>query len=125
MVSKRTKTLAIDRIVRLNVMDRDNHRCIVCGSTKSLTIAHYINRGKGGVGIEQNLVVLCLQHHFDTDQSVKRKMYLEFIKSYLKSKYKDWSEEQLYYGFNKRVTGKDKDTINSDNKIEGEGASES
>lgn len=99
MVSKRTKALAIDRLVRLQVMERDNNRCIMCGKSNGLTIAHYLNRGAGGLGIEQNLVVLCLQHHFDTDQTTKRKLNLAFIKDYLKSKYPDWDEGKLKYGF--------------------------
>lgn len=101
MVSKRTKALSIDSLVRRKVMERDENRCIVCGKSNGLTIAHYLNRGAGGLGIEENLVVLCLQHHFDTDQTIKRKMYLAFIKDYLKQKYPDWDEGKLRYGFNK------------------------
>jgi len=101
MQSKRTRALAIDSLVRRKVMERDNNCCILCGKTTTLTIAHYINRGRGGLGIEQNLVVLCMNHHRLTDQSVERKLYLGFIKGYLKEKYKDWEEKELYYGFNK------------------------
>lgn len=121
MPSKRTKALAIDRLVRLKVMERDNNACILCGQRRSLTMAHYINRGAGGLGIEQNLVVLCLNHHRLTDQSVERKLYLGFIKSYLKTKYKDWNEEELKYGSNQRVVGQDQDTINSDTETKREG----
>jgi len=98
MQSKRTRALAIDRLVRNKVLDRDKGQCIVCATKRNLTIAHYINRGKGGLGIEQNLVTLCLKCHHKTDQTIERKMYLGFIKAYLKTHYKDWNEEELYYG---------------------------
>jgi len=100
-MNKRTKALSISPSVRKVVMERDEGRCIVCGSTYSPTLAHYKNRGSGGLGIEQNLVVLCLQHHFDTDQTIHRKRYLELIKGYLKQKYPDWNEDKLKYGFDK------------------------
>jgi hypothetical protein len=97
MPSKRTQALAISPSVRAIVMERD-FGCIVCGTRSSLTIAHYINRGRGGLGIEQNLVVLCLKHHFETDQTINRKKYLEWIKVYLITKYPNWNEQELYYG---------------------------
>jgi hypothetical protein len=97
MPSKRTQALAISPSVRQVVMDRDKG-CIVCQSKSNLTIAHYINRGRGGLGIEQNLVVLCLKHHFEADQTVNRKKYLEWIRVYLIMKYPNWNEKELYYG---------------------------
>jgi 5-methylcytosine-specific restriction endonuclease McrA len=97
MPSKRTLALAITPNVRQVVLDRDKG-CIVCGTKSNLTIAHYINRGRGGLGIEQNLVVLCMEHHRLTDQSIHRKKYLEFIRVYLIMKYPNWNEKELYYG---------------------------
>jgi hypothetical protein len=97
MPSKRTQALAISPSVRAIVMERD-FGCIVCGTRSSLTIAHYINRGRGGLGIEQNLVVLCLKHHFEADQTINRKKYLEWIKVYLIARYPNWNEQELYYG---------------------------
>lgn len=101
MPSKRTKALAISDEVRAKVLARDNHKCIICKTTTGLTLAHYVNRGKGGLGIEENLVSLCLNCHFITDQTIKRKKYLEFIKVYLIMKYDGWSEDKLKYGSNK------------------------
>jgi hypothetical protein len=103
MQSKRTRALSIDRLVRQRVMERDENRCIMCNRNSGLTIAHYLNRGAGGLGIEENLVVLCLQCHFNTDQSIKRKINLAFIKDYLKSNYPDWDEGKLKYGYDNRV----------------------
>jgi hypothetical protein len=107
MQSKRTKALSIDRLVRQRVMERDEGRCIMCNRNSGLTIAHYLNRGAGGLGIEENLVVLCLQHHFDTDQTIKRKINLAFIKDYLIRTYPEWDEGKLKYGYDKRVKRKD------------------
>jgi 5-methylcytosine-specific restriction endonuclease McrA len=121
MQSKRTKALAIDRLVRYKVMERDNNACIVCGNRRSLTLAHYVNRGAGGLGIEQNLVVLCFKHHHEADQTIKRKSYLGFIKGYLKEKYKDWNEEVLSYGHNQRDVGQDQNVVGGDNEVKREG----
>jgi 5-methylcytosine-specific restriction endonuclease McrA len=98
MPSKRTKALAITPSVRQDVLARDGFKCIICKTTHNLTMAHYINRGRGGLGIEKNLVTLCLKDHFETDQTINRKKYLEFIKVYLITKYDNWNEKELYYG---------------------------
>lgn len=98
MKSKRTKALEVSEEVKRIVMARDGNRCIVCHTPNNLTYAHYINRGKGGLGVEQNIVIMCMQHHFDLDQTNKRKNYLGYVAGYLKSKYKDWDESKLFYG---------------------------
>ena len=98
MPSKRTKALAISDGVRAKVLERDANKCIICKTPHNLTIAHYVNRGKGGLGVVENLVTLCLNCHFKTDQTISRKKYLEFIKVYLIWKHEGWSEEKLKYG---------------------------
>jgi hypothetical protein len=107
MPSKRTKALSVEPEVRQRVMERDEGRCIMCNRNSGLTIAHFLNRGAGGLGIEENLVVLCLQCHFNTDQTIKRKINLGFIKNYLISKYPEWDERKLKYGYDNRVKRKD------------------
>lgn len=97
MKSKRSKACDIPEEVRLKVMERDMGRCILCGSTYWLTLAHYVSRANGGLGIEQNLVCLCQHCHYETDQSIKRKYNLAVIKGYLKSFYPDWSEDKIKY----------------------------
>jgi 5-methylcytosine-specific restriction endonuclease McrA len=96
MVSKRTRAASIDRLVKVRVWERDQ-RCIICGNRYAEPNAHYISRNRGGLGIEQNIVTLCLRCHHRLDQTVERKMLLAFVKTYLKSQYKDWDEESLYY----------------------------
>jgi len=97
MKSKRSRACDVLPGVRAKVLERDNGRCILCGTNYNLTIAHYISRANGGLGIEENLVCLCLCCHHDTDQSIKRSFNILAIKGYLKSIYENWDENKLKY----------------------------
>jgi hypothetical protein len=97
MKSKRTKALEVSPSVKQIVLDRDGGRCIFCGTYNYLTYAHYINRGRGGLGVEQNIALVCLQHHFELDQSIKRNFYKDLFKAHLKKHYTNWDETELYY----------------------------
>ena len=105
--SQRTKALEIPVEVKKAVAERDSIDdypcCIYCGTpapTDNLTAfscAHYIPRSQGGLGIEENILTLCWGCHLKYDQSSDREKMREFFKEYLKSKYPDWREENLYY----------------------------
>jgi 5-methylcytosine-specific restriction endonuclease McrA len=97
MKSKRSKMCDISQKVKEIVWERDCHRCIICGSSYALPNAHYIPRSKGGLGIEQNIVTLCLNCHYKTDHTCDRPIMLEKIKSHLQAKYEGWNEDDLYY----------------------------
>ena len=98
MKSKRTKAVDITQKVKKIVWERDNHCCIICGSPYAMPNAHYLSRGQHlGLGIEQNIVTLCINCHQAFDQSTKHSEYKEFIKNYLMSKYADWNEKDLVY----------------------------
>lgn len=97
MKSKRTKALDITQKTKQIVWERDNMHCVICGNPNAMPNAHYIPRSKGGLGIEQNIVTLCINCHQAFDQSTKHSEYKEFIKNYLQSKYEDWNEEDLVY----------------------------
>lgn len=98
--SKRSKATDIPKKVKEKVFERDNHCCICCGSPYAMPNAHYISRGKGGLGIEQNVVTLCLNchHNYDngkskeTSQTIKHK-----IEKHLQKHYPNWSPEDLKY----------------------------
>lgn len=45
--------------VRQQVMERDNNRCIICGSTENLELGHYIAKFNGGHACLDNLQVEC------------------------------------------------------------------
>ena len=77
--------------------ERDNHRCILCGSYNAAPVAHYISRAQGGLGIEQNIVTLCDKCHRDYDQTALRRLYRTQIRQYLFRQYTDWDESKLFY----------------------------
>ena len=96
MKNRRTKALEIPRKVKRIVFERDNERCIMCGSI-GLPEAHFIPRSKGGLGIEENIVTLCRDCHRRFDQTTDRPYIKLFLRSYLMSKYPEWDENKLYY----------------------------
>lgn len=97
MISKRAKACDITPKVKKIVFQRDGFCCIMCGSPYARPNAHYISRAKGGLGVPENVVTLCVDCHNKTDQSTERKECLEFIENYLKSKYKNWDKGNLIY----------------------------
>lgn len=97
MKSKRAKACDISTKVKNIVWERDGKRCIRCGSRYAMPSAHYLPRSKGGLGIEENIVTLCLPCHNAYDHTTERKAIGEFIEAYLKSKYPDWDKSKLIY----------------------------
>lgn len=95
-MSKRSRACDISPRVRARVYARDCE-CIICHSTNILQVAHYIGRAQGGLGIEENLVLLCAECHTRYDNGDKRREYGEFIKSYLTWNYPNWDEKDLVY----------------------------
>jgi len=93
---KRTKAMQIPTAVKRKVLERDGC-CVVCGSNQGIPNAHYIARSHGGLGIEQNIVTLCINCHNAYDNSPMRRIIGQQIKEYLQSKYPDWDEQKLYY----------------------------
>lgn len=98
-MSKRSKACDISPKVKEVVWSRDSQKCIYCGKwvPKTCANAHFIARSHSGLGVEQNILTLCPNCHFNYDNSDKRKEYREIFKQYLKEKYQDWSEEDLVY----------------------------
>lgn len=94
---KRTKALDIPQKVKDAVWERDGHRCILCGSLYAMPNAHYIPRSHGGLGIEQNIVTLCLNCHFRYDNTDERIFIAKDIKSYLEEKYGKLDTSKLIY----------------------------
>lgn len=83
--------------VRAKVYTRDSWDgcpcCIKCG-TPYPQVHHYIERSRGGLGIEENLVCLCADCHRELHDENYRQM-TDFVASYLRNKYKDWDEKKL------------------------------
>jgi len=48
-----------DPEVRARIFSRDNYKCVLCGSTESLTIDHITSILRGGTNDDTNLQTLC------------------------------------------------------------------
>ena len=98
MKSARSKACDITQSVKRKVWERDGGHCIICGSPYSMPNAHFISRAQGGLGIEQNIVTLCVNCHHAYDNTPQRPIYREYIKNYLQVVYgAEWDEEKLKY----------------------------
>ena len=97
MKSKRTKACDITKQVKDRVWERDNQKCIRCGTHRAMPNAHFIPRSKGGLGVEENIVTLCLSCHEAYDHTTERKAIGIFIEGYLKEKYPQWDKTKLIY----------------------------
>ena len=96
IMNKRTQALQINAKTREIVRERDKW-CVCCGSPYRLEIAHFISRGSGGLGIPENLILLCRECHREYDQSGKREKYRNYLRIYLKTQYSNWDETKLKY----------------------------
>lgn len=93
---KQTKATNIPKNVKDAVARRDGGRCIICGRYGAPN-AHFISRGQGGLGIEENIVTLCEECHRRYDQTAERRIYRDMIADYLRQKYIGWDETKLVY----------------------------
>lgn len=97
---KRTEATKITLKVREEVMRRDRHRCIVCGASHGLQCAHiFYNRSHGGLGVKENLAVLCVECHMKLDNGLKKhsEPIALITKSYLRNKYPNLDESTLKF----------------------------
>ena len=90
--------------VRKKVYERDTFDgavcCIFCGrplKPYERTCAHFIGRGRGGLGIEQNLGTACGKCHTELDNGKDGDFLYVNFENYLKSKYPDWDKSKLVY----------------------------
>ena len=96
----RTQATDIKPKVREIVKRRDDFRCVYCGTTYMLQLAHvFVNRSHGGLGVEQNLVTLCLPDHMSLDNGKleKAQPIKEVCESYLLKCYPDFDFTKLKY----------------------------
>lgn len=98
MMSTRSKATDIPKAVKMAVYERDNGCCIICGQ-RGLPNAHYISRAKGGLGVERNIVTLCMKCHntYDFGTASERESCKYIIKEYLVGCYPDFNENDLYF----------------------------
>lgn len=83
--------------VRKAVYERDSFDgapcCIRCGRPYP-QVHHFIERSRGGLGIEENLVCLCERCHYDLHNRQYKEM-TEFVREYLSARYEGWDEKKL------------------------------
>lgn len=96
-MSKASKACDISPSVRREVRERDGGRCIICGSTNGIQIAHYISRGRLGLGIPQNLACMCHICHAEMDNGKHHIAYQNAFEKHLRENYSDWDEHDLVY----------------------------
>ena len=52
----------------------------------------------GGLGIEENIVTLCPECHYEEDHGQHTQLYEDYIENYLKSIYgAEWDKSKLIY----------------------------
>jgi 5-methylcytosine-specific restriction endonuclease McrA len=66
--------------IRLNILARDKHRCVICGSTKRLGVHHLDGSGDQHHNTvanndEKNLVTLCMSCHNKLHWEMVRKQH--------------------------------------------------
>ena len=93
---RRTKALQISPKVKKIVYERDGGLCIFCKGCGD-PVCHFVSRGQGGLGIEENIICACAECHRMMDQTTNRDRMKSIAREYLKSKYPNWNEEELYY----------------------------
>lgn len=86
--------------VRKKVYERDSYEgatcCVLCGRPNNIHVHHVISRGRGGMGIEENLVCLCVNCHtyyHKTHDAASE----DFMRRYLANKYPGWSEDKVIW----------------------------
>ena len=97
MASKISKACDISPKVRQEVLERDNYCCIVCGGHNNLQIAHYVSRARLGLGIAENLAVMCAECHFQFDNGKLHKEFEKPFREHLSAHYENWNEKDLIY----------------------------
>lgn len=98
--SKRSRACEFSSDERKAIYERDFQRCVICGGTYRLTIAHMISRAYGGLGIRQNGVLLCMQCHDAMDNGSNKELrvaYQKFVRNYLEQQYPDFPDDRRIY----------------------------
>ena len=102
-MNARTKALGISRSVRAEVYERDSWDgaicCVTCGKVFGLELHHFIPRSLSGLGVPENLIVICQDCHQKADHGDPRERegMKKSIRAHLQHKYPDWDESALCY----------------------------
>lgn len=99
-MSKRSKACDISMQVKKKVWERDKHHCICCGNPYAMPNSHILSRAHSGLGIETNIVTMCLECHHKYDNGIKedKEKIKDKVVNYMKKIYgNDWSIEKQKY----------------------------
>ena len=100
-MSKRSKWCEFDKKTRELIYQRDYKRCIYCGGTFGLAIAHiFVNRSHGGKGCKENGVLLCTSCHglLDNGNNTEKRIKINnYCCDYLHKHYGDIDKKKLIY----------------------------
>ncbi len=73
---------------RQYIYRRDNGCCVVCGGRFRISIAHiFVSRAKGGFGVRENGVCLCIECHHALDNGLSadtQKKIQDYCEQYLR-----------------------------------------
>ena len=94
-MNRRKKACSISKEVWNEVYYRD-YGCIIC-RTQNVQCHHFIPRSQGGLGIKENLVMLCVKHHNAIHSSNYTKELKEHCKTYLTGLYGELDINDLKY----------------------------
>jgi len=102
---KQSNATDITPKIRVEILERDKY-CVSCGSPSMLTIAHvFVNRSAGGLGIKENLAVLCMSchHHYDNGLQYDQEIVRAKVQTYMYGLYgfPDLNKLKYYKGYEK------------------------
>lgn len=98
--SRMSRACDISPKVRAEVFQRDGGRCIYCGGTYGLQTAHFIPRSQGGLGVAENLSLLCINCHTALDNGADSELRKDIGRAFaehLKTIYPKWDRAKLIY----------------------------
>lgn len=109
MAKKLTRKLEYTAKARKAIHKRDGERCVFCemgyhmelihGSGGGLQIMHIVPRARMGMGIEENGVLGCVEHHALMDNGNKglESEMQELLKARMRFLYPGWTEGKVTY----------------------------
>ena len=95
------------KLNRVNILKRDEKKCVYCGSKDRLTIDHVIPKSKGGGNTWENLVTCCFKCNFKKDNktykevgfTMSHKPYRPTYFDYIHKSYRIETKWRKYLGY--------------------------
>lgn len=99
-MSKQSKACDVKKGIRAYVLDRDKRRCVVCGESTWLQMAHvFVSRAHGGLGVPENIATLCVLCHMkmDNGRSHDQQHVQSIVHGYMRNIYPNVDIKKLKY----------------------------